>query len=110
MIRLFATIPLAIGLLLMPLSMMGQSASANDPAVASMASCPGHSHPTSLDTSTRNGMVHCLMCAALLQPDQALVPPRAALTRRDICLPVRRLESCASGVSDPPPKIAWVFH
>ena len=102
--RLFASMLLVLGLVLMPVAMTGHAASASEPAAASP--CPDHHEPASPDAPAHKGMVHCMMCAALPQPDLSVAQQVVMLTRTDGAVAPPQLHGVTPTVSDPPPKIA----
>ncbi len=106
MIRLFASILLALSLLLMPIAMTGHDASAMEPAAASASSCPDHHEPTAPNAPAHKGMAHCMVCIALPQPGLCLAPHVSVMTGTGDAMAMPQLEGITPTVSDPPPKIA----
>ena len=101
--RLFASILLVVGLLLMPVAMTGHAASAMEPATAQVPSCPDHHEPAG-PSAPQKGMAHCMMCAALPQPEFGAVRHVMVVNRSGDAVAPPRLAGVTPAVSDPPPK------
>ena len=102
--RLFASILLVIGLLLMPVAMTGHAAAAMEPATAQVPSCPDHHEPTGHPAPGQKRMAHCMMCVALPQSDLGIMLHEALVNRSGDASALPRLAGVTPSVSDPPPK------
>lgn len=111
MIRLCATLLLTLALSLMPLAMTGGAAMGAVPA-ATAAACPDHhqpqhqQQPESPVAPQDKGALHCQMCAALPQPDQAEMPDQVQASAGHATVSLPQLAGIADEVSVPPPRNA----
>lgn len=112
MIRLCATLLLTLALSLMPLAMTGGAAMGAVPA-ATAAACPDHHQPQSQQQQPDapvaphdKGALHCQMCAALPQPDQAEMPDQVQGSAGHATVSLPQLAGIADEVSVPPPRNA----
>ena len=105
MIRLLATLVLALALVLMPLGMTSGTAMALPQADSMVAACPEHHQPATPDAPASKGAMHCLMCVALPQADEVGVPDLPVPACSHPAAPLPRLAGIGADVSDPPPKV-----
>lgn len=116
MIRLCATLLLALALSLMPLAMTGGAAMGAAPApaaesAAAASACPDHhqsqqQQPDAPVTPQDKGALHCQMCVALPQPDQVEMPGQLQASASHAVISLPQLAGIADDVSVPPPRNA----
>lgn len=107
MMRVFATLLLALVLTLMPLGMPGGSALGASPETAESA-CLEHDRPQHQPDAPAapepKGALHCQMCVALAQPDQADMPGQQQASAGHATVNLPQLAGIGDDVSVPPPR------